>query len=92
MPAVLANSFAMYFGFYPPTAKERYQQARDGEEYPQQQINQPAEQKPVKHAVVLVLHDGYRLNIHVMAAAFVTGHIGYSFGANHAIMLYYTIP
>lgn len=65
IPAVLAHGLAVHGSLYPLTAKEGDQQARDGEENPQQQIDKPAEEKPVENAVMLVFHNGYRLNVDV---------------------------
>jgi hypothetical protein len=65
----------MHNGFHLFTTEQGDQQARDGEEYPQEQIKQPAEQEPIEHAMMLVLYDGNRLNVDVGAAAFRTDHL-----------------
>jgi hypothetical protein len=78
MSAILAYGFAVYGCFHPFATEERYQQARDGKEYPQQKIKQPAEEKPVEHAVMFILRDGYRLYIYVLAFTFRTNHVLYN--------------
>jgi len=65
----------MHFGFHLFMSKKSHQQARDGVKNPKQKIEQPAEQKPVEHAVVFIFYDGYRLDVDVGAPTFRTCHV-----------------